>query len=176
MKIGFRKPFLNKQIAICVLTLFGATVAMAKDASEIFKIVCTPCHGMNGEGKKPMGPPLKGSEFIKTSSYADLKKTIQNGRGGIEKKFKDFPAPMPAQKSLTETELDALVKYLKDLNAIAPLNTEESLSPPLPITPEQGQEVTAQKEKEFDFKDLIGKKFTFLPIDKVQTAYYYLGN
>jgi len=87
---GFRKPFLNKQIAICTLALFGETAAMAKDAPEIFRVLCTPCHGMNGEGKKPMGPPLKGSEFIKTSSDADVKKTIQNGRAGTEKKFKDL--------------------------------------------------------------------------------------
>lgn len=160
LKIGFRKLFFNKEIAICVLTLFGATAATAMDGSEIFKRFCTPCHGMNGEGKKPMGPPLKGSEFIKTSSDADVKKTIQNGRGGIEKKFKDFPAPMPPQKSLTETELDALVKYLKDLNGITPLNAEESVPLPLPVAPEQRQEEANEHKESFGFEDLIGKEFT----------------
>ena len=146
---GFRKPFLNKQIAICTLALFGETAAMAKDAPEIFRVLCTPCHGMNGEGKKPMGPPLKGSEFIKTSSDADVKKTIQNGRAGTEKKFKDFPSPMPAQKQLTDAELDALVKYLKDFNAVspAPLNAEKTISPPLPVTPAQGRCADCHKGK-----------------------------
>lgn len=100
-------------VAVCALTLFGATAAMAKDAAEIYKTVCTPCHGAKGEGKKPMGPALKGSEFVTKGADADIKHTIQNGRAGADKKYKEFPSPMPAQKALSDAELDALVKYLK---------------------------------------------------------------
>lgn len=100
-------------VAVCAISMFGATAAMAKEAAEIYKTVCTPCHGAKGEGKKPMGPALKGSEFVTKGSDADVKATIQNGRAGADKKFKEFPSPMPPQKALSGEELDALVKFIK---------------------------------------------------------------
>lgn len=100
-------------VAVCAISMFGATAAMAKEAAEIYKTVCTPCHGAKGEGKKPMGPALKGSEFVTKGADADVKATIANGRAGADKKFKEFPSPMPPQKSLSSEEVDALVKFLK---------------------------------------------------------------
>lgn len=100
-------------VAVCAISMFGATAAMAKEAAEIYKTVCTPCHGAKGEGKKPMGPALKGSEFVTKGADADVKATIQNGRAGADKKYKDFPSPMPPQKALSSEEVDALVKFLK---------------------------------------------------------------
>lgn len=134
LKIGFSKPSLSL-IAICVLTLFGATAATARDASEIFKVLCALCHGKEGEGKRVLGPALKGNEFIAKGTDAEIKATIRDGRSGVAKKYKDFAGPMPAQKALDDAELDALVKYLKDLH----------------LTPEQRQEERAKK--------YIGKTF-----------------
>lgn len=100
-------------VAVCALTLLGATAAMAKSAPEIFKTICTPCHGAKGQGVKPMGPALKGSQFVTSSADADIVATIKNGRAGAEKKYKDYPSPMPPQKALTDAELADLAKYLK---------------------------------------------------------------
>lgn len=100
-------------VAVCALSMFGATAAMAKEPAEIMKTICAPCHGAKGEGKKPMGPALKGSEFVTKSADADVIATIKDGRSGDKKKFKEFPSPMPPQKALTDAELAALVKYLK---------------------------------------------------------------
>ena len=100
-------------VAVSVLSLFGASSAMAKEAGEIFKTVCSACHGVNGEGKKPMGPALKGNEFVTKSADADVKATIKDGRSGAAKKYKEFPSPMPAQKTLSDAEIDSLVKFLK---------------------------------------------------------------
>lgn len=100
-------------VTVCALSMLGATAAMAKEAAEIFKTTCSPCHGANGEGKKPMGPSLKDSAFVKTGSEADIMNTIKNGRSGADKKYKEFPSPMPAQKALSDAELGALAKFLK---------------------------------------------------------------
>lgn len=104
---------LKETIAICVLTILVASPVLAIEAAVIYSSVCSPCHGKEREGKKPMGPSLKNSEFISTASDAEIKATIKEGRAGDKKKFRDYPAPMPAQKSLTDAELNALVKYLK---------------------------------------------------------------
>jgi len=100
-------------IAVSALSLFGATTVMAKSASEIYTGVCAPCHGAKGEGKKPMGPAQKGNKFIIESKDADIAAVIKNGRAGADKKYKDFPSPMPPQKTLTDAEIADLVKYLK---------------------------------------------------------------
>lgn len=100
-------------VAVSALTLFGATAVMAKDAAEIYKTVCSPCHGAKGEGKKPMGPAQKGNKFITEGKDADIAAVIKNGRAGADKKYKDFPSPMPPQKALTDAEIADLVKYLK---------------------------------------------------------------
>lgn len=100
-------------IAVSALSLLGATSVMAKTGVEIFTATCAPCHGAKGEGKKPMGPALKGSEFVTKGADADIAAVIKNGRAGADKKYKDFPSPMPAQKALTDAELADLVKHLK---------------------------------------------------------------
>lgn len=100
-------------VAVSVISLLGATSAMAKTAAEIWKATCSPCHGANGEGKKPMGPAQKGNEFVIKSSDADIAAVIKEGRSGAAKKYKEFPSPMPAQKSLSDAEISDLVKFLK---------------------------------------------------------------
>lgn len=100
-------------IAVSAISLLGASVAMAKTGEEIYKTVCAPCHGAKGEGKKPMGPAQKGNKFVTDSADADVAAVIKNGRAGADKKYKDYPSPMPPQKALTDAEIADLVKYLK---------------------------------------------------------------
>lgn len=100
-------------IAVSALSLLGATSVMAKTGAEIYKATCAPCHGVHGEGKKPMGPAQKGNEFVIKGTDADVAAVIKNGRAGADKKYKDFPSPMPPQKALTDAEIADLVKYLK---------------------------------------------------------------
>ena len=99
--------------AVCALSLVGATAVMAKTAEEIYKGTCATCHGPKGEGKKALGPALKGAEFVVKGADADVKATLKDGRSGAAKKYKDFAGPMPAQKSLSDAELADVVKYLK---------------------------------------------------------------
>lgn len=98
--------------AVCALSLVGATAVLADGGEGIYKSKCATCHGPKGEGKKALGPALKGSEFVVKGSDADVKATIKDGRAAAAKKYKEFTGPMPAQK-LSDAELADLVKYLK---------------------------------------------------------------
>lgn len=107
-------------LAMCAITVFafGATVVTAKDttrpAADIFKSICSTCHGLKGEGKQGLAPALKGSQFVVKSPEADVVATIKDGRTGSAKKYKQFPSAMPAQKgSLSDAEITSVAKYVK---------------------------------------------------------------
>ena len=89
--------------------------AFAADAKVVayFKETCGVCHGEAGEGMKGLAPPLKGSEYVKTASAADLGNTITKGRAGDQKKFKDLPSPMPPAQ-MSDSRLKGIIDYLKN--------------------------------------------------------------
>jgi mono/diheme cytochrome c family protein len=88
--------------------------AQAQDAKLVayFKETCGACHGENGEGIKGLAPALKGNDWVKSASEADVGSTITKGRAGDAKRHKDIPAPMPAN-SMSDGRLKALIAYLK---------------------------------------------------------------
>lgn len=99
------------------LALAGAVVAGPAAAADekivnFFKETCGTCHGESGEGMKGLAPPLKGNDFVKAGSDADLRATITKGRMGDAKKYKDLPSPMPPN-SMSDSRLSGLIAYLK---------------------------------------------------------------
>lgn len=101
-------------VAACVLTIFWISSVFAVNAATNFKNICAMCHGEKGEGKKGLCPSLRDSQFVATALPADIKNTILNGRAGKDKRYKDYPSPMPAHRGrLKDDEAEALVKYLK---------------------------------------------------------------
>lgn len=100
-------------ISLFALSLLDADSAMAKSSAKIYHEICTPCHGAKGEGRKPMGPSLRDSEFVKKGSDEEVKNVIKNGRYGLDKLYPDYPSPMPSRKAMSDEDLDGLVKYLK---------------------------------------------------------------
>jgi len=93
-----------------------AGASMAADGAAIFKSKCSPCHGPDGGGTA-MAPAFKGSAYVKDSKEEDIAGTIKNGRSGAAKKYKNFAIDMPAQKTMTDDELKAVVGYLKSIAA-----------------------------------------------------------
>ena len=101
--------------AAAVMAVLGWQAdAFAADAKIVnyFKETCGVCHGEKGEGMKGLAPPLKGSEFVKTASAADLGNTITKGRAGDQKKFKDLASPMPPAQ-MSDSRLAGIIDYLK---------------------------------------------------------------
>ncbi len=80
-----------------------------------YKSKCSPCHGPDGGGSV-MAPAIKGNEWVRDASSADIAEVIKNGRQGTAKKYPNFVVSMPASKNMPDDDLDALVEYIKSLN------------------------------------------------------------
>lgn len=87
-------------------------LASAADGKTVFDGTCAACHGAKGQGTPGMAPALKGDPFVIKGSIADIENTIQNGRAGDKKKYKDIHMDMPAWH-LPEADLKAVVAYLR---------------------------------------------------------------
>jgi mono/diheme cytochrome c family protein len=106
----------------------------------IYENKCTACHGLEAEGI--VGPPLRNSTYIQSSSIQDIYNTISNGRAGTI-----MPGWLQANGGpLNSTDINNVVAYLKNLQGVAafprsteaPTPTEEPAAPgPTPAgTPE----------------------------------------
>jgi mono/diheme cytochrome c family protein len=101
--------------AVAVIAVMGWQAdAFAADAKIVnfFKETCGVCHGETGEGTKGLAPALKGNEYVKTASAAELGNTITKGRAGDAKKYKDLASPMPPN-SMSDSRLAGVIDYLK---------------------------------------------------------------
>jgi cytochrome c6 len=106
---------MNKREVVAIVTA-AAIVLMAlpvladgPDAAAIFKSKCAMCHAADGSGNTPTGKSMKvrdlRSEEIQKMKDEELEKVIESGK-----------AKMPAYKTkLSGAEIDALVKYIRDL-------------------------------------------------------------
>lgn len=98
-------------LALCL----GAASSVALAASQganVFEDVCSACHGDKGQGIPGLAPPLKGSAYVKSTDAKALAAMIQKGRAGADKKFPNFPSPMPPYGGGT-TRAEAVANYIK---------------------------------------------------------------
>jgi mono/diheme cytochrome c family protein len=100
-------------IAAVALSVAFAGSAVAADGAAVYKTKCAACHGAEGQGTA-MAPAVKGNEFIKTSSEADIAAVIKNGREGAAKKYKNFAIGMPKQ-TLGDEDVAAVIAHMKEL-------------------------------------------------------------
>jgi mono/diheme cytochrome c family protein len=98
--------------AVVVAGLALATAAHADSGADIFGSKCVSCHGKDGQGTPGLAPALKGNPFVIKGSIKDIENTIQNGRSGDQKHYKDIPVAMPAWH-LSAADLKAVVSYIR---------------------------------------------------------------
>ena len=106
-------------VSLIAFGLAGGNVAQAADADQLFKFYCAQCHGLEGKGNGPnVGKefPVDPRNFTKADemeklSDADIKNVVLDGGPSASKS----PMMPPWGKTLTEEEVDALVKYLRKL-------------------------------------------------------------
>lgn len=96
-----------------IAMLFAVSAfADAPDGAQVFAGRCASCHGSKGQGTKGLAPALKGDAFVVSGKREDVEATIQNGRSGDQKHYKDLPMAMPAWH-LSAEDLKAVVDYLR---------------------------------------------------------------
>ena len=100
-------------IAAAATALTLCSSAFAADGKAVFATNCASCHGAQGQGMPGLAPALKGNAFV-TGKIEDVIQTVKDGRAGAQKKYKDFPIPMPAWgKQLSDADIKAVVDYLR---------------------------------------------------------------
>ena len=83
----------------------GAVQAAPLDGANLYSKNCAVCHGQTGNGG--MGVPLALTSFQATIDDDYLRRTIRHGRPG---------RVMPAFNTLSDAEVDAIVKYVRNWN------------------------------------------------------------
>lgn len=105
--------------ALLGLSVVAAAPAGAADVKEVYKFYCAQCHGLNGKGDGPNVTKdfstdprnfTSAKEMVKLSD-ADLKNVILDGGPSVSKS----ELMPPWGKTLAAIDVDALVKYLREL-------------------------------------------------------------
>jgi mono/diheme cytochrome c family protein len=98
-------------VGLSAVALAGPALAASK-GEAVFAEVCSACHGEKGAGIPGLAPPLKGSAFVASTDVAALTAFLQKGRAGAEKKFPNFPSPMPPYSG-GKDKATAVAEYIK---------------------------------------------------------------
>ncbi len=83
----------------------GAVQAAPPNGANLYSKNCAACHGQNGDGG--IGIPLSLASFQSSVDDDYLRRTIRHGRPG---------RVMPAFGALSDAEVDAIVKHVRDWN------------------------------------------------------------
>lgn len=102
---------------LAALALQGT--AIAADGEGVYKFYCAQCHGLTGKGDGPnvnKDFPVSPRNFTSAAemnklSDADLKNVILDGGPAASKS----PMMPPWAKTLTEAEVDSMIKHLRQL-------------------------------------------------------------
>ena len=108
-------------LATTALAVATATPAGAEEVEKLFKFYCAQCHGLGGKGDGPNVTkdfPVSPRNFTNAAemnklSDADVKNVVMDGGPAMSKS----PMMPPWGKTLEEADVDALVKYLRQLCA-----------------------------------------------------------
>lgn len=105
--------------ALSIFVSFAASEVSASevDAADYYKLRCSTCHGVDGEGtrhKSPsLGPPLRDNPFVIHAPVEVLTRLIRHGRGGQQRVYDDAYPNMPAFDAGLVPDADGLARYLK---------------------------------------------------------------
>lgn len=85
----------------------------AGSGERLFTSNCSGCHGKSGIGGD--GPALGNKAFLSSATDTYLVGTIGRGRRGTV--MQGFSNPSPIRRVLTQSEIEAIIVYLRSLNA-----------------------------------------------------------
>jgi len=110
------EPVLEEEDRVVQARTIDATPEIVAAGQEEY-LVCSGCHGEDGEGVEGLAPTLQSRSFLGAASDEFLHRTISEGRGGTL---------MPAfGEDLTSEQIDSLVAYIRTFNPTAPIELDE---------------------------------------------------
>jgi mono/diheme cytochrome c family protein len=95
-----------------------AEQALFSQGRTLYLQTCAACHGSEGEGLKPLGPPLAGSEWV-TGPPGRLARIVLHGlEGPVRVKGREYRPPdvlesMPSLVGLTNLQYAAVLTYVR---------------------------------------------------------------
>lgn len=99
---------------------------------QLYAGLCAACHGLNGEGLKPLAPPLAGSEWV-SGSVERLGRILYQGmEGPVTVNGKSYAPPdilpdMPPLRSMQDSALADILTYVRVEFACAEPVTTQTL-------------------------------------------------
>ena len=99
---------------VLALSVAGLTTTFAEDVKVIWEKECAKCHGKDGKGDTTMGKKLKVKDYTsaeeqkKFTDEEAIKITKEGKKQGSRTLMKGF------EKTLSEEEIKALVKFVRD--------------------------------------------------------------
>lgn len=101
------------------VTLPEQLSAQAQIGKTAFDAVCSTCHGANATGRMGFGPPLV-HRIYEPSHHGDMafQLAVQNGVKAHHWPFGN----MPPQSGLTRGDVDAIIAYVRELQAANGIN------------------------------------------------------
>ncbi len=122
---------------VALILAFLSGQALATDAAALYQAKCASCHGSAGIGTA-MAPALVANKFDMNSTSDQIVAVIKNGREGDTKHYSQYAMGMPAQKTMSDMDVDALTAYLKMLAAQPaplPFGVSAPGRPGMPVQP-----------------------------------------
>ena len=90
----------------------GANDELLRDGAAVYSAVCSSCHQPGGVGLSGRYPPLLDNPNLEDAAY--ISTVITNGRQGeITVNGAIYNGVMPAQSSLTDADIDAVIAYIQ---------------------------------------------------------------
>ncbi len=107
---------------------------------ELYQANCVPCHGEFGEGGPlPGNParilaPISTAEYLSTRDDATIRSVISKGQPDLGMS----PFALSAGGALEDTDIDALVAFIRSWQADPPVEFPPDIAPPAPIGVDEG--------------------------------------
>jgi cytochrome c553 len=95
-------------------TLQPISAVVHSDGRSVYMQECADCHGENGEGRAPVGPPLAGNRAVTLRSATDVVRIVLFG--GFPPGTADNPRPFgmpPYYPSLTDERIASVLTYVR---------------------------------------------------------------
>ncbi len=104
---------------LAILAAIGTQSARAAETEQVFQFYCSQCHGLEGKGDGPnvtkdfpVSPRnFTNAEEMNKLTDADIRNVVLDGGPAASKS----PMMPPWGKTLTEAQVDSLVKHLRML-------------------------------------------------------------
>ncbi len=91
----------------------GVSAALLASGKSVYAQNCLTCHMADGLGVDGMNPPLAKTDYV-LGDKTRLTKVLLNGLQGVEIGGEQYHGVMPAQATLTDAQIAAVLTYVRN--------------------------------------------------------------